>query len=60
MNVAEQRLHAASLVGRLAAEDQAEALAILAHMEWLVRNWAFQPTEAKTAAICLLRPVEAH
>lgn len=60
MTVAEQKMHAAALVGKLAAEDRAEALAILAHMEWLVENWVFQPTEAKTATICLLRPVEAR
>ena len=60
MTVAEQKLHAASLVGKLAAEDQAEALAIIAHMEWLVRNWAFQPIERAETVIRLVTSWEAR
>ena len=54
MTVAEQKLHAAALVGKLAAENQAEALAIIAHMEWLVKNWAFGPVERAEAVIRLV------
>lgn len=60
MTVAEQKLHAAALVGKLAAEDRAEALAVIAHMEWLVRSWVFQPREATEAPIRLVKPLEAH
>ena len=54
MTVAEQKLHAAALVGKLAAENQVEALAIIAHMEWLIRNWAFEPMERAETVIRLV------
>ena len=54
MTVAEQKLHAASLVGKLAAEDRVEALAIVAHMQWLIENWAFEPVERAETVIRLV------
>lgn len=60
MTVAEQKLHAAALVGKLAAQDRAEALAIIAHMEWLILNWAFGAQPAAMAPIRLVKPLEAR
>lgn len=60
MTLSELRMHAAHLAGQLAADNRAEAEAIIDEMRWQVRNRLFQPQEVAQTPIRLVRPREAR